>query len=344
MVPSAEDVLIFAVAFAVPCIIIFALMPPYIRFLTARGSVTNDAAKTDGKKVPTPAGPLLMLAVVFGEGCIYLLNGSSIPLAAIAVVLVAGVVGFYDDFRGLGGIANPVLMMLAAAPLIFLEGIHESLYSAVLYFPLFGATGTHYIIFAILIVAAMPVSSHAFNMLDSFNGELSGFATLTSVALIVAILFSGLSFSSYDYIRLAAVLPLTATALCFYFFNRFPSRAFDGNSGSLMLGALFAALAIMGGVEIAALVAVIPAVINSYYTLYSVRGLVEHKRMTARPTYLGEDGKLHASSQPGAPATLVRMVLAGGPMGEKELVRNILLLTAFACLLSVLTSAMTWFT
>lgn len=344
MVPTTKDLVIFVVAFAVPCAIVLALMPSYIRFLTSRGRVTTDAHKPGEPKVPTPAGPLLALAIIAGEVSIYAINESSIPLTAIAVVIVGLAVGLYDDIRGLGGIVNPVLMMLAAAPMILLERVHESLYSASLYFPFFGATGTHYIIFAILIVAAMPVSSHAFNMLDSFNGELSGFAALTSAALVVAILFSGLSFASYDYIRLAAVLPLTATTICFYYYNRYPSRIFDGNSGSLMLGALFAALAIMGGVEIAALVAAIPAVINSYYIIYSLRGLVEHKKIASRPTFIGGDGKLYASPEPGAPTTLVKMVLARQAMGEKELVRNILILTAFTCLLSVVTSGMTWFT
>ncbi len=342
MLPSVEDLLLFSVAFVVPCVIIFALMPTYIRLLTSRGRLATDVHKKGGEKVPTPAGPLLILAIVVGEAAIYALNESSIPLAAIAVTLVAGVVGLYDDFRGLGGVVKPLLLMLAAVPLILLERVHGSLYNAQLFFPLFGGTGTHYIIFAILIVAAMPVASNAFNMLDAFNGELSGFTALASVALIVAILFRASAFSSFDFIRLAAALPLAATALCFYFYNRYPSRIFDGDSGSLMFGALFATLAIVGGVEIAALVAVIPAVLNSYYIIYSIRGFVEHKRMAARPTFLGEDGMLHASEQPGAPTTLVKMILAKSPMGERDLVRSILVLTAYACILSVLTSAMTW--
>lgn len=344
MLPTVEDLFLFGVAFAVPCIVVFALMPSYARFLTSRGRLATDVHKVGGSRVPTPAGPLLAFAVICGEAAIYVVNESSIPVAAIAVVLVAGAVGLYDDVRGLGGFVNPLLMTLAAAPLLLLETVHQSLYSAQLYFPLFGGTGTHFIIFAVLIIASMPVASHVFNMLDAFNGELAGFTVLTSAALIVAILFRASAFSSYDFIRLAAVLPMSAAALCFYFFNRFPSKIFDGNSGSLMFGALFAALAIIGGVEIAALVAVIPAVINSYYILSSIKGFVEHKKMPARPTFLGEDGKLHASDTPGAPTTLVRMILTREPMGEKDLVRSILVLTAFACILSILTSAMTWLT
>jgi len=38
----------------------------------------------------------------------------------------------------------------------------------------------------------------------------------------------------------------------------------------------------------------------------------------------------------------VRMLLFDGPLSEKELVRQILLLTAFACLLSAVTSILTW--
>lgn len=344
MLPSVEDLVLFAVAFAVPCIVIFALMPAYMRMLTSRGRLANDVHKAGGVRVTTPAGPLLILAIVAGEAGIYLVAESSLPLAAIAVTLVAGGVGFYDDIRGLGGIVKPLLLCFAAAPLILLEMVHQSLYNAQLYFPLFGGTGTHYIIFAILIVAAMPVASNAFNMLDAFNGELSGFTVLATAALMIAIVMRAVSSASFDYIRLAATLPLAAAALCFYFYNRYPSRIFDGDSGSLMFGALFATLAITGGVEIAALVAAIPAVLNSYYILSSLRGFVEHKKMAARPTYLGEDGRLHASASAGAPTTLVKMILTREPMGERDLVRAILMLTAYACVLSVITSAMTWFT
>ncbi|MGA2665853.1 MAG: hypothetical protein ABSF83_13015 [Nitrososphaerales archaeon] len=344
MLPSDEDLLLFAVAFAVPCAVVFGLMPGYMRYLASKGRLATDVHKPGGPKVPTPAGPLLILAIIAGEMAIYAVNESSIPIGVIAVGLVAGAVGLYDDLRGLGGIVKPLLLVLAAVPLILLEQVHQSLYNAQLYFPFFGGTGTHFIIFAVLILAAMPVASNAFNMLDAFNGELSGFTVIASAALLVAIVVRASVSSSYDYVRLAAALPLAATALCFYSYNRYPSRVFDGDSGSLTFGAVFATLAIIGGVEIAALVAVIPAVLNSYYIIYSIRGFVEHKRMPTRPTYFGEDGRLHASEEKGAPATLARMVLMRGPLNERELVRSILTLAAYAFFLSVLTSAITWFT
>jgi UDP-N-acetylglucosamine--dolichyl-phosphate N-acetylglucosaminephosphotransferase len=128
----------------------------------------------------------------------------------------------------------------------------------------------------------------------------------------------------------------------FYVFNRYPSRAFDGNSGSLMIGTMFAALAITGGVEIAAIIAILPSILNSFYILASLRGFVERRSMGSRPTFMTDDGMLHASDSASAPSTLVRLVLLSGPLSERELVRNILLLTAFTCVLSGVTSVLTW--
>lgn len=342
MLPSDRDVAAFVVAFSLPCVVIFAFMPRYLSVLRSMGRVATDVHKPDQTKVPTPAGPLLIAAIVAGEIGIYLLHESTIPVVAIEVSVVAGAVGLYDDLRGLGGIVKPALVALAAAPLIIEEQVHHSLYTGALAFPIFGETGTHFIIFAVLIVVAMPVSANAFNMLDAFNGEISGFTGIVSVALVVGMLLEGLASSTFDWLRLAAVLPLMATAFCFHYYNKFPAKAFDGDTGSLAFGALYAALAIMGNVEMAALVALIPAVINSYYILYSARGLVEHKQMKLRPTYLGADGKLHATEDAKAPTTLVRLILLGAPADERQIVQVILTLTLFACALSILTSALTW--
>jgi UDP-N-acetylglucosamine--dolichyl-phosphate N-acetylglucosaminephosphotransferase len=142
--------------------------------------------------------------------------------------------------------------------------------------------------------------------------------------------------------RVAAVLPLVAVSAAFLIFNRFPSKAFDGDSGALMFGAMFAGLSVTGGVEMAAMIAVVPGILNSFYTLSSVRGFVERRMMGSRPTYVGDDGKMHASAEKDAPNTLVKLVLLGGPLAENELVTDIVLLTGVACALSIVISVLTW--
>jgi UDP-N-acetylglucosamine--dolichyl-phosphate N-acetylglucosaminephosphotransferase len=137
-------------------------------------------------------------------------------------------------------------------------------------------------------------------------------------------------------------LPLIAVSLSFHIFNRHPSKIFDGDSGSLAFGATYGAIAILGGVEFAAIIAVIPAILNSFYIISSVRNLIEHSQMKARPTYMGDDGKLYANNQDGAPSTLIRIILLDGPLEEREIVKRIYQLTFFSCILSVITSIMTW--
>ena len=72
--------------------------------------------------------------------------------------------------------------------MVIAEHYYPAIYQPILYFPLFTQTGTHYIIFGLIVVASIPVSSNAFNMLDAFNGEIAGFTAIVSAALVVAIL------------------------------------------------------------------------------------------------------------------------------------------------------------
>lgn len=342
MLPSAGDVLPLALALVVPAGVVYLVMPRYIAFLTSRGRTTNDAHKGKDVRVPTPAGPLLVGALVVGELMAWAFYRSAVPPVLLVVTLSTGLIGLYDDLRGLGGVVKPALLALVGLFVVVAEHYYPKVYHPVVYFPFLTETGTHYIIFGLVVIASIPVASNAFNMLDAFNGEISGFTAIVSGALVVAILLSLYATGETSVGTLAVALPLLGVSLAFYYFNRYPSKVFDGDSGSLSFGATFVILSIVGGVEIAALVALIPAVLNSYYVLSSVRGLVERKRMAARPTHLGADGRLYASTEPQAPTTLARMILLSGPRDERSLVRAILTVSAYAALLSVVTSAITW--
>jgi len=342
LLPSAGDVIPLTLALVLPAAAVYLVMPRYIKLLLSRGRTTNDAHKGKDVRVPTPAGPLLVAALVFGEVVAWAFYGSLVPLVLIAVVLSCGLIGLYDDLHGLGGVVKPTLLALVGLFVVVAEHYHPSVYEPTVYFPLFTETGTHFIIFGLVVVASIPVASNAFNMLDAFNGEISGFTAIVSGALVVATLLRSYAIGDTSAGTLAVALPLLGVSLAFYYFNRYPSKIFDGDSGSLAFGAMFVILSIVCGVEIAALVALIPAVLNSYYILSSVRGLVERKKMAARPTYLGEDGRLYASTEARAPTTLARMILLSGPRDERSLVRAILTVCAYAALLSVITSVMTW--
>jgi UDP-N-acetylmuramyl pentapeptide phosphotransferase/UDP-N-acetylglucosamine-1-phosphate transferase len=342
MQPGLVDAGLILLAFVIPLLLVILLMPPFTKYLIRRGRVGDDVHKSPPTKVPLPVGPLLFVGVLAGEVFAYFSFGTLVPLAVVGASAVAFVIGLADDLFVLGGKTKPLLLLFAAVPMLLSAILQKDFYESNLTFPLLGTIGAHYTIYALLVIIAFPVVANAFNMMDSFNGQISGFTLLTSTALLFGVVLHSIYEAGFSLARVAAVLPLVAVSAAFLVFNRYPSKAFDGDSGSLMFGAMFASLAMTGGVEIAAMIAILPAILNSFYTLSSARGFVERRRMTARPTHLGQDGRMYASLESSSPNTLIRLVLLAGPLGERDLVKDILILTAIACFLSGTISVLTW--
>ncbi|MDQ5831309.1 MAG: UDP-N-acetylglucosamine-1-phosphate transferase, partial [Thermoproteota archaeon] len=109
---------------------------------------------------------------------------------------------------------------------------------------------------------------------------------------------------------------------------------FPGDSGTLLLGAMYGAVAIAGSSEIIGVIALLPAVMNSFLFLASVKRIVEHREIKTRPTILTDDFKLAASTDSTAPATLVRLIVVDRPLGEREIGHQIFKLATFTALLA----------
>lgn len=336
------QVLFVVVSFALPFIVIVLAMKKYIPFLINRGMLVKDVHKLNETLVPSPAGPLIFLSFLVGELFAYLVTFSIVPLIILATGAVAFLIGIYDDLFILGGVIKPILLVLASIPIVIGEFLYKQVYVPRLYFPLVGSIGEHFTIYTILVILSIPVVSNAFNMMDSFNGEISSFSTITSATIIASTAIKAVFFETYSFYHLIYSLPLLAVSFGFYLYNKYPSKVFDGDSGSLFFGSVFACLAIVNGVELSAVVAIIPAILNSFYILSSLRGFVERRSVKVRPTYLGKDGLLYTSNETGSPNTLVKMILLEKPMNEAEIVKKINSLTLFSCFLSLLTSILTW--
>jgi UDP-GlcNAc:undecaprenyl-phosphate GlcNAc-1-phosphate transferase len=317
-------------SFAIPFAATLIFIPPLIKALTERRILVQDYHKANKPLVPKPGGPALIAALLLGEGVVFLATGSTGVLALIFVTAITATIGIADDLYPLSGILKPTLLILAALPILLLDT-----YSVHPEFPLFGGVRLS-IIYPIILLISISVTSNTVNTIDVLNGVVSGFVAIITIPLILALLLKG-----ETTIALAA-LPLLATSLAFYIFHRFPSRIFPGDSGSLTLGALYGGLAIVGGVEIVGIVALLPAILNSFFFLSSVRRLIEHRLVKERPTRLLKGDRLAASRNGSAPVTLLRMILADGPLTEQQLCREIFKLTCFSALLAAVTAFLTW--
>jgi UDP-GlcNAc:undecaprenyl-phosphate GlcNAc-1-phosphate transferase len=315
--------------------IILLLMPAAIRSLAAKGRAVPDAHKRDRPMIPRPAGPVIMAGIAAAEIVLYLLTMNTAVLAVLLSTAIAFAVGFVDDSRVMPGWFKPVALLAAAIPIVVLElfvgGVHGDSLNLV-----FGSAVIP-LLYIPLIFIIIPIAGNTINSIDVLNGVASGFIIIATIPLLVSIAI----FGSHE-VFLAA-LPLLFAALAFYKYHRFPSRIFPGDSGTLLLGAMYGALAIAGSSEIVGIIALLPAVMNSFLFLASVKRIVEHRQVKSRPTILTDDFKLAASTDRAAPATLVRLIVADGPLGEKEVSYKIFKLAGFTALLAFASIAIQYF-
>jgi len=313
---------------AIAFVVTYFLTPVLIKYLNQRGMVVKDYHKPNNQQVPRPGGLSIIAGIVAAEVALFAFTMSSGVLAILLCTVIAFFVGYVDDKKTMGGYFKPVALVGAAIPIILLNA-----YDFHLDFPFFGSAKIP-ILYIALILVAIPIMGNTINSIDVLNGIVSGFIAIASVPLIITLFLQ----NKVD-IAIAA-LPLLLSAIAFYKYHKYPSRIFPGDSGTLAWGAMYGAIAIVGGVEVVATIALLPAVINSFLFLASVKKIVEHRAIKERPTVLLDDYRLKASTESSAPVTLLRLVLANGPMREDEIARSIFKLGVFSAGMAILTAVL----
>jgi UDP-N-acetylglucosamine--dolichyl-phosphate N-acetylglucosaminephosphotransferase len=180
----------------------------------------------------------------------------------------------------------------------------------------------------------IPITGNTINSIDVLNGVASGFMVIASFTLSICL------FILQNYEIAIVSLPLGFVSLAFYKYHKIPSKIFPGDSGALTFGAMYGVIAIIGGVEIIAAIALLPAVINSFLFLSSVKRVVEHRQIKGKPVEHTDDFKLKTTNDKTAPVTLVRLILAAGPLTEKQVGFTIFKLAIFSGILAIITAFM----
>lgn len=305
----------------------FAVIEPLIKALKSRGIVVPDAHKAAGTTVPRPAGPAILAGFVAGELALYAMYPSDALVAIILATSAAFVVGLVDDIRIMGGWFKPVALVSAAIPILVIGA-----YDTNLAFPFFGIVHIP-VLYAGVVIAMMVIMGNTLNSVDVLNGVASAFMVIAGASLGISLCIMGRHEAAL------ACVPIIAVSLVLYRYHRNPSKIFPGDSGALALGCMYGAVAIAGGAEVIAAIIILPAITNSFLFLSSMRRIVEHRELKARPTRLLDDLRLDATDDKHAPVTLVRLLLMNGPMSEKQITRAILRLAVFSGSLGIATAA-----
>ena len=253
--------------------VIFALVTAFLvtflftPWMTARlrrrqfGQVIRDEGVEAHKKkagVPTMGGMVMLVAVMVAT--LFWARWSWQVGAASAVVVCLGVLGFMDDFRkvtrqntdGVSGRGKLAVQGLVAV------GLGWYLYSAqgygALFVPSLGdvlSLGVLYVPFAVLVIVG---ASNAVNLTDGLDGLAAGILAIVASGLAAVSYVSGnVIFSSHLAIPYVAgtgelaVMLASVVGACigFLWYNANPAEVFMGDTGSLALGGLLGAVAVI---------------------------------------------------------------------------------------------------
>ncbi len=317
---------------AVSCIIAFFTVylttPPLITFLQKRNMTVIDMHKKEPVMIARPGGISIIAGIIASEIVLYAFLQMNEILAIMITTFLAFVIGYVDDRKKMGGWFKPVALAIAALPIIFLGA-----YDSDLAFPLFGEVQIPILYLAIVIIMIV-ITGNTINSIDVLNGVASGFMVIASFSLSIAL------FIVQNYEIAIVSLPLGFVSLAFYKYHKFPCKIFPGDSGALTLGAMYGAIAIVGQVEVVAAVALLPAIINSFLFLSSVKRIVEHHELKSKPVEHTEDFKLKASKDKKARISLVRLIVASEALSEKQVGYVIFKLTLFSGFLAIITALM----
>jgi len=309
-----------------------------VRVFPSWGIVGVDVHKPDRPSIPEMGGTALLVGISCFVAAAALLDALTYELSAIFLtIMVAGAIGIADDIFKLNKRVKPVLCMLAGLPIVLMGTYPKSL---ILPLSISFRIPTLY---PLLILVALAVTTNSINMFDVMNGVASGTSLVVLVALVLSwfVKFIIVGGSGMVPIIDGALMVLPPMALLF-FYNRYPSKIFLGDTGTLAMGAAIGAFAIVYGIEFPAVVAIMVPITNAFFSIFSHGGLFERSELKERPILVREDGRLSSNPDPKAPLTLTRIMLLLGYDNEKDLFTGFMYLTVTMALAAIISGVFVW--
>ncbi|MEM4718003.1 MAG: glycosyl transferase family 4, partial [Desulfurococcaceae archaeon] len=253
----------------------------------------------------------------------------TIPLLSISMtLLLAGLLGFFDDVLGWKKGISPAKRVLLTMPLS-LPLVVVKAGTSIIELPIIGLLDLG-VLYPLLVVPIGVIgASNAFNMIAGYNGLEA------TQALIILTFSSILAYIRSQYDAVAIILPIAVSILVFYsLYNKYPARAFPGNSFTYGIGALYASLAIYWNFEKYAVMT---------FTLYFIelalfiRGLI-NKVYKENFGKVQSDGSLLPPYDKSYSVTHIAIKIVNkikGKCYEQDVVRVIALLQSLICLVSL---------
>nr|WP_314630975.1 phospho-N-acetylmuramoyl-pentapeptide-transferase [uncultured Mogibacterium sp.] len=249
------------------------LLIPFLKQKQFGQFIREEGPEAHKKKAGTPTmgGVMIVLGIVAGLAYAIFTNGNAADtFAIIFTMLVFGAIGFLDDFEK---IAKKNNLGLTAKQKILLQVL---LSLGIGIYMILGGNGTDvlipfvnvYVNFGVLFMPFVILTEVAMSNGVNLSDGLDGLAS--SVTLVVAILLAVVGYTHDVYILTVSGLAIAGSLIGFLVFNKYPAKIFMGDTGSMALGGVLSAIAIVSKTEFLLPIAGIIYVVESLSVIIQV--------------------------------------------------------------------------
>jgi UDP-GlcNAc:undecaprenyl-phosphate GlcNAc-1-phosphate transferase len=258
-----------------------------------RGWVAPPIQERDLHETPLPrlGGVPIFLSFLISIA-VALLAGWHFPALAVGssirtllTILVSGtlifLLGIYDDIRSVGPYTKFAVQGVAAI-MLFAGGLRISNLPL-----LFGARHLAWPIGLPITVLWVIGITNAFNLIDGLDGLAAGSALFSTLVVFVVAIFNGSSLVSLLTIALAGAI------LGFLRFNFNPATIFLGDCGSLFIGFMLSALALLGSEKAPTVIAVAIPLVSFGLPILETTLSLTRRLISGRPLFTGDREHIH---------------------------------------------------
>ena len=190
--------------------------------------------------------------------------------------------GAYDDLHGTNATVKFVGLGLIATLFYAMGGRIDALS-----IPLFGSVELPPLVSFVITIVWLVGITNAFNLIDGLDGLASGAALFSSLVIL------GVSISQERTMMIVVSLVLCGALAGFLRYNFNPASIFLGDSGSLFIGFVLAALSVLGTQKATTAVAIVVPILAFGFPMVDTAMTMGRRMLSRKPVFQGDSEHIH---------------------------------------------------
>ncbi|AIF53812.1 glycosyltransferase family 4 protein [Pelosinus sp. UFO1] len=270
----------YIVAFTVALAVAYFVTPRVKDLAIKVGALdAPDARKVHTRPIPRMGGLAIYAAFVLAVlASMYVSREIMGLLVGGTVILIVGII---DDLKPLPARVKLLGQIVAASVLVMFDIRIEWLTN-----PFGDMLYVEYLSIPLTILWVVGLTNTV-NLIDGLDGLAAGVSTIASVTILLV----ALQQNFWTVAVLTAALAGSALGFLQHNFN--PAKIFMGDTGSMFLGYMLAAISILGAVKSAATIALIVPIVALGLPILDTAFAIIRRYMSGRPIFKPDKGHLH---------------------------------------------------